>query len=123
MKYAWMMFTVALVATLMMPVFGQPLYRTIPGGSNGVPVSQITNTTANVAATSTTITPTVPSRRIVIKTDPLAAVVYVDLAGGTATTADFRIEPGAAFVYEGEPITSFNYIGASAAGTISVCAY
>lgn len=123
MKYSWMVFTVALVATLMMPVWGQPLYRTIPGGSNGVPVGSITNTTANIANTSTTITPVFPSRRIVVKTDPAAAVVYVDLAGGTATSADFRIEPGAALIYEGEPVTSFNYIGASALGTISVLAY
>lgn len=124
MKHAFWMLTICLcVALLALPGMTQPLYRNIPGGSNGVAQSQITNTTANVANTSTALNCVVPSRRLVIKTDPAAAVIYVDLAGGTATTADFRIDPGASFVYEGEPISTFNYIGATATGTVSVMAW
>jgi hypothetical protein len=113
----------ALVLGVVWAANSQPLYRGIPGGSNGLSQADITNTTANVANTSTTITLAAASRRIVIKTDPAAAVIYVDLANGTATSADFRIDPGASFVYEGEPISTFKYIGASATGTISVAAW
>lgn len=121
----WKAFILSLILVLgvTVAVNAQPLYRQIPGGSNGVAQTNITNTTANVANTSTAITLATASRRIVVKTDPAAAIIYVDLAGGTATTADFRVEPGGALVYEGEPITTFNYIGATATGTISVLAY
>lgn len=127
MRYAWMMFVVALVATLMMPVWGQPLYRSIPGSSNGFSQSQITNTTASVANTSTAINLVAPSRHIQVTvggTTP--AICYVDFAGNPATTADYAVnQSGAAgtVTYEGEPISTFNYIGATAAGTISVVAY
>jgi hypothetical protein len=91
-------------------------------GSSFLRQSQITNTTENIAAVSTAITLASPSENITIKTDPAAAVIYVDFAGGTATAADFRIDPGAAFTLSGTKMKTFNYIGATATGTVSVCA-
>jgi hypothetical protein len=90
---------------------------------SGQPQGNFTNTTASVANSDTTITLTKASRHVIIKTDPAAAIIYVDLNSGTATTADFRIEPGGALTYEGEPVATFHYIGATATGTISVMAW
>lgn len=98
---------------------GQPQEMVPSGKLQG----SFSNATTNVANTSTTITLDKAARHVVIKTDPAAAVIYVDLDNGTATSADFRIDPGAGFMYEGKPITTFKYIGASAAGTISVAAW
>lgn len=92
--------------------------------STVVTQATITNTTASIENTSTTITLAAASTHLSIKTDPTAAVIYVDLANGTATTADFRIEPGAALTLDNLPaMTQFKYIGASATGTISICAW
>lgn len=96
----------------------------VPVITASVAQASITNTTASVANSSTTITLAAASRHIIVKTDPAAAIVYVDLANGTATSADFRIEPGGALAVDlSTGITAFKYIGASATGTISVCAY
>ncbi len=84
----------------------------------------ITNLTASVPNANSAVTLVTGSHHITVKTDPSAAVLYVDLAGGTATTADFRIEPGAAQTWDDLPsISSFNIIGASATGTYSVTAW
>jgi hypothetical protein len=123
MRYAWIMFAVLLCATLMLPVWGQPYMRAVPSGTPGVPQSQITNTTANVAAADTVLTLVVPSRRVTIKTNSAAAICYIDFAGGTATSADFQLDPAGSISYEGEPIQSIHYLGAAATGTISVLAY
>ena len=97
-----------------------PIFTT----TGGVATASITNATTNVANSSTAIALAAASRHIIIKTDPTSAVVYIDLAGGTATSADFRVEPGGALSVDlGTAISTFNYIGASATGTISVCAY
>lgn len=102
------------------PCYAQPVTASLPAG---LPPSQATNTTASVLNVSTTVTLAKPSRHVVVKTDPTAAVIYVDFTNNTATSADFRIEPGAAVTYEGQPISAFKYIGASAAGTYSVLAH
>lgn len=83
------------------------------------------NTTASVPDTSTTITlsSTRTYLHVLVKTDPAAAVLYVDFANGTATSGDFRVEPGGAILIEGVPISAFKIIGASALGTYSVLAW
>lgn len=80
--------------------------------------------TGNVPATSTVITPTVASRHMIIKTDPSAAILYVRLDGGTVTSANFRIDPGASLSLDGLPLLpKISILGASAAGTYSVLAW
>jgi hypothetical protein len=96
----------------------------LPGAPDTVAQASITNATTNVANTSTTITLAAASKHVIIKTDPAAAIIYVDLTNSTATTADFRIDPGGALIVElAAGITAFKYIGATATGTISVCAF
>lgn len=87
--------------------------------------ANIINTTGNVPDSSTTVTlsSTRTYLHVLVKTDPAAAVLYVDFANGTATTGDFRIEPGSAILIEGVPISAFKIIGASALGTYSVLAW
>ncbi len=86
--------------------------------------ANITNTTANVPNTDTAVTLTASSTHICVKTDPAAAILYVDFTNGAATTADFRIDPGAAITLDNLPgITSIHVIGASATGTYSVAAW
>jgi len=115
---------IALLLLVGMVANAQPYMRAIPSGSLGVTQSQITNTTANIANSDTILTLVVPSRRVTIKTSVTTApAVYVDFAGGVATTADFQVDPGGTISYEGEPIQSIHYIGAAATGTISVLAY
>jgi hypothetical protein len=92
----------------------------VPGS---VAQASITNTTASVPNTSTTVTLAAASRHVIVKTDPAAAILYVDFADGTATSADFRVEPGGAVTIEGPSITTFKILGASATGTYSVLAW
>lgn len=90
----------------------------------GVAQASIINTTASMPSSDTAIPSWVASRHVTVKSSPDAAIMYLDLAGGTATSADFRIEPGASFTYEGATLSSAPHIlGASATGTYSVCAY
>lgn len=94
----------------------------LAGGS--VTQANITNATGNVPNTSTTVTLVAASTHLTIKTDPAAAVLYVDVANGTATTADFRIDPGAGMTWDNLPsMTAIKIIGASATGTYSVTAW
>lgn len=95
----------------------------VPVSEGGVAQASITNTTASIAASDTTVTLAAASRHVIIKSDVGAAAIYVDLANGTATTADFKIDPAGSVTYEGPAISSFHYIGASAAGNISVLAW
>ena len=95
------------------PIFAAP---------NGVAQASITNTTAAVLDVDTTVTLAAASTHVTVKTDTGAAAIFIDLAGGTATSADFKIDGGGGYTYVGAPISSFHYIGASATGNISVCA-
>lgn len=93
-------------------------------GSAPVTQAQITSLTASVPNASTTVTLTHASTHLIIKTDPSAAILYVNLTNGTATTANFRIDPGAGLSLDNMPsITAFKILGASATGTYSVAAW
>lgn len=96
------------------PIFSAP---------DGVAQASIVNTTAAIAAADTAVALGTACRHVIIKSDVGAAAIYVDLANGTATTADFKIDPGGSIYYYGQAISSFHYIGASAAGNISVLAW
>lgn len=102
-----------------------PVPVSLSGGSGGTSTqAQVTSVTGNVPNSSTTITLTHASTHLVIKTDPAAAVVYVDLNNGTATNADFRIDPGAGLALDFLPsFSAIKILGASATGTYSVAAW
>lgn len=102
-------------------VFGQAPVRTI---GYGVPVASIINTTANIPNVSTTVTLTVPCTKLtIINNSTGATLLYVDLAGGTATSTDLTIGPGAGFTYDGPEISAFKILGSAAADTYSVVAH
>jgi hypothetical protein len=102
-----------------------PLPVTLYGGSGGATTqAQVTNATGNVPNTSTAVVMVHASTHLIFKTDPAAAISYVDVANGTATTADFRVEPGGALALDNLPsFTQIKIIGASATGTYSVAAW
>lgn len=94
----------------------QPVNASLPAG---VPYGHIQGAGGNVPATTTAITFSPAVRHLDIWTTTTSAVLYVDLNGNAATSADAAIEPGASLHYEGEPITEIEILGASAAGTYS----
>lgn len=107
-----------MLGLLMSPAIAAPL---VEPGNDTLP-SNMTSTTGNLAGTAATVTFTAPSRHIIIKTDPAAAVAYVAFSG-TATTSNFRIEPGGSLSIDGPALPSISIIGASATGTYSVAAW
>lgn len=108
----------AVVLGLSLPVFSAPI---VEPGSDILPAN-MTSVTGNLSGTAATVTPTVPSRHWIIKTDPAAAVAYVAFSG-TATSSNFRIDPGCSLNIDGPPLPSISIIGASATGTYSVAAW
>jgi hypothetical protein len=91
---------------------------------SGVALNLITNTTANIPNISTTVTLAAASSNVTISTASTSAVLYVDFTGGTATSGDYAIQPGASITYCGIPaVSTFKIIGASATGTYSVFAH
>lgn len=95
----------------------------LPVSPNGVAQASIVNVTAAVANVDTTIAFGASFTHAIIKTDTGASAIFVDLANGTATTADFKVDGGGALTYTGAPITGFHYIGSSASGNISYLAW
>lgn len=127
MRYVQTIYIIALMVLVALPFYPPPQAAHSfgfgrGGGVNYLQQTLMTNTTASIAATSTALTLAAPSENITVKTDPSSAVIYIDFAGGTATTADFRLDPGASVTVTGTRMESFNYIGATAQGTVSVCA-
>ena len=104
---------------------------TITSNTNPLPVktqtvtqANITSLTANIPNVDTARALTASSTHLTVKTDPAAAVFYVDLTNSTATTSSFRIDPGSSVTFDGLPgITSIHVLGASATGTYSVAAW
>lgn len=95
----------------------------LPVAPNGVAQASIVNVTAAIANIDTTIAFGITATHAIIKTDSGASNIFVDLANGTATTADFKIDGGGALTYTGAGITGFHYIGSSASGNISYLAW
>lgn len=86
--------------------------------------ANITGATGNVPNSDTAVPLTAASTHLCVKTDPAAAILYVDLTNNTATTADFRIDPGSCLCLDGLPgISSIHILGASATGTYSVAGW
>jgi len=101
---------------------GDPL--PVSGANNPLSQTNITSITGSVPNASTAIALTAASTHLVVKTDPAAAVLYVNLANGTATASNFRIDPGGSITLDGLPsISSIKILGASATGTYSVAAW
>jgi len=108
---------VALVMSFM-PANADPYVQ-----EGGNPRGFFTNTTANIAASDTAVTLSVPSGHIRIQLSSGSAIVYLDLNNGTATSADYAIPSGGSFEYNGRAIEGFHVLGASATGTISIAAW
>ena len=97
----------------------------LPVAMSGVAtVGSITNTTTTIPGSSTGVTLAAASTNVSIFVAPGSSNLYVDLAGGTASTADFEIPAGYAFTFTGLPaITTFKVIGDGTIGTYSVFAH
>lgn len=89
----------------------------------GQPQGLSTSITQNVAAVDTAIVMVAPSSHVIVTTSPAAAAVSVNLNNGTATAANYTINPGTTLTYNGRPLVGIHYIGASATGTISVAGW
>lgn len=104
---------------------------TISTNTNPLPVKTQTVAQANISSftaaipnADTAVALVASSTHLTIKTDPTAAIIYVDLANTAATSADFRIDPGASISLDGLPgISSIHIIGAAAVGTYSVASW
>lgn len=104
----------AAVLLLSAPAIAQPVTASLPAG---LPYGQIQSGRGNIPGTTTAITFSPPVRHIDIWTTTGGAVLYVDLNGNAATSADMGIEAGASYHYEGEPVSEIEILGASASGT------
>lgn len=108
------------------PAAGNPVTSTSPlpvlQGST-VSVANITNVTAAIPASSTTVTLTAASGSICIFNLSSTATLYINFTGGTATTSNFGLPPGAGYAYNGSPISAFKVIGSAASGNFSYVAH
>lgn len=99
----------------------QPLVDATGGG---VPQGSITNTAASIPNTSTAVTLVANSKHLCICNTHATTILYVDLAGGTATSADYPVSPGTGHCFDNlPPIKSFNIIGSAASGVYGVMAW
>lgn len=100
-------------------VLSQPYYR----DWRGLSPAATTSTNFAASATAQTITLTAPSSRVTINNPAGASIEYINL-NGTATTANYAIQPGQTMQYVGFPaIASFSIVSAAApSGTVSVFA-
>lgn len=89
----------------------------------GVSQAEITNTTTTMPTSSTDVDLVAPSEHITVTNNGTTQILYVDLANGTATTADFAVLPGTPLVYDGPPIKQFKVIASANTSTFSVLAY
>jgi photosystem II stability/assembly factor-like uncharacterized protein len=106
MRFLQRVISVATVAVLL--VAQQANAQVAPG------VAYHTNVTQPFSASSAHITFTSPCRHVQIKTDTGAAAVYVNF-NGTATTSNFKIDPGAGQLWNFEYfMTAVDIIGGSA---------
>ena len=88
----------------------------------------ITSTTAAIPATSTLVTLTQPSNKLVIKNYSATATLYVSFSG-PATSGNFSILPATAgtvpdkLEYDGDYISTFYVLGSAASGNYGVLAH
>ena len=95
-----------------------------PSGATVAVQGSITNTATSIPSSSTTVTLVAPSKHICICNTHSTTILYVDLAGGTATTADYPISPGTGHCFDNLPsIATFKWIGSAAAGVAGVMAW
>ena len=94
-----------------------------PSGAS-VPQGSITNTATSIPSSSTAVTLVAPSKHLCICNTHSTTILYVDLANGTATSADYPISPGTGHCFDNLPsISSFRWIGSAAAGIAGVMAW
>lgn len=85
---------------------------------------RITNRTASIPNTSTTVTLDAPARRITIWTHTGSADLHVNFKNATCTTSHMKIAGGGgSFTYIGEDIDEFTILGSAAQGQYSICAW
>lgn len=106
-------------------VYAQVQVISIPTGVSTQAL--MTETNGSIAATASTITFNAASTNIDIITSSGAALLYVNLVGGTASTSggtSMIVYPNIPYKYVGQPsISSISIIGASASGTYSIVAH
>lgn len=103
--------------SLVMPCFAVPIE---PGGQGP---AGMTYTTAAIPAGSTVVTLVAAARYVTWVNLSATATIYINLAAGTATSANFGIPPGSGFSYTGSPITNFSIIGSAASGNYAVLSH
>ena len=107
------------------------LLACLPAGAQPYEVTDITNLTDAIKATSQTVTLAAASSSVTIFVASGSSNIYVNFRGGAATTSHFFIPAGAAFTYNAPAhdastknvVSSFTYIGDGAVGTYSVFAH
>lgn len=97
----------------------------IPVTTGGLTAANITTTTTAIPSSAATVTLVAAASSIVISNLSPSATLYVRFDGvaptaGTGSQAG--IAPGAAYVYQGVPLSSFKVIGSAASGNYSVFA-
>lgn len=97
----------------------------LPVISGGLPAGSIYSSNASITNSPITITFTTPCSTIDIATSSGAANLYINFSGIAASggSGDFILFGGAAFTYAGQALSSISILGASATGTVTICAH
>lgn len=97
----------------------------LPVISGGLAAGQIYHNNASITNSPVTITFTTPCSTVDFATSSGAANVYINLTGAAASggSGDFILFGGASFTYAGQALNSVSILGASASGTITICAH
>jgi hypothetical protein len=97
----------------------------LPVISGGVAQGQIYHGNASITNTPQTITFIVACTTIVFSSKSGSADVYINLKGATATgtSVDFVLFGGSSYTYAGQALPSVSILGASASGTLAICAH
>lgn len=83
----------------------------------------MTNLTAAIAATSTTVTLANPCVVVTITNNSSSAVINIVLSGTAATATNYAINPLQSYTYNGPPITAVSIIGTASSGNYSILSY
>lgn len=82
-----------------------------------------TSITGNIPGSSTVITLNSPATQITVVNYSTGTTLYVNMYGGTCTTSNFSLAPGAAKTWDKNPTSSFSILGSIASGTYGVDAH
>jgi hypothetical protein len=86
-----------------------------PGGGTSV--------TASIPGSSTLVTLTAGSTQVTVVNYSSGTTLYVNMYGGTCTSSNFSLAPGASKTWDGDVYTSFSILGSIASGSYGVDAH